>query len=210
MEKLMRGGFVYIFLFTFVTTGFCWPWDKMAGRETQKAPVGTASQPVVKAPVAVPQAVREAARPVKGNVDKERALREKKKGALNNTQWEVEVSALSGQGTKQKDILIFYDNRFSSDVFLKKSFKASNYTMTLQEDGAAIVETMQSSEKEGVVFWRLEFDPNMVSCKGILSRQLADSKSEDFSFVSISRSLYVAPVESPEEARPQPNQEGKK
>jgi hypothetical protein len=207
MKKIIRGVLVPVFLFTFVAAGFCWPWDKKASQEVPKAPAGQAAG---QAPVAPPQAVKEAPKSPKGAADKMRALREKKKLALNNTQWEVEVSALSGKGSRQKDTFIFYENKFSAEEFLKKGYKPSNYTVTVQEDGSAFIETMQSSDKEGVVFWRLEFDPAMVSCKGLLSSQLPNNRSEDYSFVSVARKLYVPPAEVPKEAALPPQQEAKK
>ena len=42
--------------------------------------------------------------------------------------------------------------------FGKKGFPSTNITLTVQPDGSLIWETMQTSEKSGICFWRGEMD----------------------------------------------------
>lgn len=190
MKRIIVGGIVFISLTCFAVSGFCWPWDKKAEQETKKAPVAAAHQEDLKPAPVAPQEPKEAVKAGKTGIDKDRMLREKKKSALNNSQWDVVVTALSGKGLKQNDVLTFYENKFSSDAYSKIGFNASNYTMTLQENGMAVVETMQTSEKEGIIFWRIELDPSVTECRGVLSRQLSTNKTEDYSFVSTSKKPF--------------------
>jgi hypothetical protein len=194
MKKIAISGLIFVFLTSFTTLGFCWPWDKNAAQATKNAPAIAAPEAAAKQAPVVQEVSKEAAKPSKSSIDKDRMLREKKKSALNNSQWDIEVVALSGKGSKQKDVLVFYENKFSSDVYSKLGFNASNYTLTLQENGMAVVETMQTSEKEGIIFWRIELDPAVTVCKGVLSRQLPNNKSEDYSFVSVAKKPYQPPA----------------
>jgi hypothetical protein len=138
-------------------------------------------------------------------VEKQRALRAKKRTEVNNNQWEIDVMALDGKGAKQKDLLIFKDNKFCSDNFSKSGFGPSNYTLSILDDGSVVVETMQSADKEGILFWRVELDPQLVACKGILSRQLGENKTEDYSFISVGKKPVMntpPPVEAPKVEAP--------
>ncbi|MBI5873388.1 MAG: hypothetical protein HZB36_04505 [Candidatus Omnitrophica bacterium] len=197
MKRIAISGLIFVFLAGFTTLGFCWPWDKNAAEVTKSAPAIAAPEAAAKQAPVAQEVPKEAVRPSKANIDKDRMLREKKKSALNNSQWDIEVVALSGKGSKQKDALVFYENKFSSGEFSKSGFDASNYTLTLQENGNAVVETMQTSEKEGIIFWRIELDPAVTICKGVLSRQLPNNKSEDYSFVSVAKKPYQPPAPAP-------------
>ena len=115
--------------------------------------------------------------------EKQRTLREQKRAQLNNTQWPAELLAMSGEGKKQKDILSFKDNRFSSEIYAKQGFAATNYTLSVQEDGSIVWETMQTAENGQLVFWRGEISSDMKSMRGVVSKQKAAGESEDYSFI---------------------------
>ncbi|MEK7849672.1 MAG: hypothetical protein AAB213_02470 [Candidatus Omnitrophota bacterium] len=166
----------------FTSLGECWSWGKQEVKAKDKA----ASAPVVVAP-ANPEPSAVVPEVKKADVEKTKSLREKKKSELNNTEWEIEAMALSGKGAKQSDILVFKDNKFSSEEFLKTGFKESNYTLSVLDSGMVVVETMQTSEKEGAIFWRAEFDASLTACKGVMSRQLSGNKTEDYSFASVAK-----------------------
>ncbi len=186
----------------FGRTGDAWPWDTTA--PAKKASPAAAAPAKTDAKAAPAEEKASQAKPVVQSIptlspaelEKQRAQRDKKKGQLNNNQWDVDITPLSGKGAKLTDVLVFRDNKFSSDYFSKMGFAPSNFTVTIQDDGSVVVETMQSGEKEGIIFWRLELDKDLASCKGILSRQLADNKTEDFSFASSGKRpvLAQAPV----------------
>ncbi len=189
MKRVFIICFLLGFWLTFSATGHCWPWERKAPAPAPKASEAVKEQPAQQAAVAVaiPQDIKEAPKPSKVNLNKEKLLREKKKSALNNSQWDIEVVALNGRGPKQKDILVFRDNKFSSENYLKQGFKDSNYTLTLLENDMAVVETMQTADKGGIIFWRIEFNTEVTVCKGVLSRQVTNVKTEDYSFVSIAK-----------------------
>lgn len=165
-----------------------WGQDNKKAEAAKAAPAKVAVEKKVEEK-AVPAEVKEAKAPAvhapsAAELEKQRALRDKKKSLINNNQWDVDIMPLSGKGNKQSDTLVFRDSKFSSVAFGKSGFAPSNYTLTMVEDGSAVIETMQSSEKEGIIFWRIEMDKDLAACKGILSRQMSENKTEDFSFSS--------------------------
>ncbi|MFA6216214.1 MAG: hypothetical protein WDL87_00970 [Candidatus Omnitrophota bacterium] len=117
----------------------------------------------------------------------QKALAEKKRQELNNTEWLIELSPLSGQGKKDKETVIFKNNQVSFVNYGKKGFPITNYTLTVQDDNQVVWETMQTSEKSGVSFWRGEMSADMQGMRGVLSHQIDAKAKEDFSFVSVSK-----------------------
>lgn len=192
----MLGQFIIIFSFCFVCVapGYCLPWGKKAAPVSKQAPVKEAAsqevvmpekaQPEVATPKPSVEAKKASAVQAKVDVTKVKAMREKKRKEINETQWPIEIVALSGKGSKQKDVLVFKENKLFSDEYAKKGFMPSNYTLSFQENGPVVVETMQTSDKEGIAFWRVELDQSLSSCKGVVSRQFTDNKTEDYSFAS--------------------------
>ncbi len=210
MKKLLFCGLVSVSLLSLPVTGHCWPWEKKTVAEPKKTmPVSQAPAPKVQAepsPVKMQEQKQEVAKPApvssRADLDKEKAKRDRIKGLLNNTQWEVDLTALSGKGVKEKDNLNFKGNQFYADKFSDQGFKPSNYTLTLQENGNAVIETMQTSTAGNIIFWRIEFDPSLTVCKGVLSRQLSDNKTEDYSFLSVAKRPIPPPVpEAPKELK---------
>ena len=116
---------------------------------------------------------------------------EAKKLEINGTQWEIQVAPQGGaKGTLPKtDTLTFQDGRFTSKS-LGKDYPSTNYTLTVEENGNTIFETMQTSEKYGVAFWRGEWKDNVMS--GVISRQIED-KSEEYTFTSSSK-VNISPT----------------
>jgi hypothetical protein len=123
--------------------------------------------------------------------EKQRAMREQKRAQLNNSQWPAELLAMSGEGKKHKDTLLFKDNRFSSETYAKQGFAATNYTLSVQEDGSMVWETMQTAENGQLVFWRGEISSDMKSMRGVVSKQKAAGESEDYSFVCSEKSIIA-------------------
>jgi len=124
-------------------------------------------------------------------INAKRAIIERKRAELNNTEWQIELMPLSGKGAKETDTVVFKNNQVSSTGYGKKGFPATNYTLTVEDNGVAVWETMQTSEKSGVVFWRGEIDPGMESNKGIVSYHLDESTIRDYSFVSTAKRQIV-------------------
>lgn len=113
----------------------------------------------------------------------------KKMALLNNTEWQIELSPLSGKGKKEIDTATFKDNQVSLADFSKKGFPATNLTLNVQDDGAVVWETMQTSEKNGMCFWRGELDKTMMSMRGVISHKIDDKNKMDYSFTSVSRKV---------------------
>jgi hypothetical protein len=122
-----------------------------------------------------------------GAVDAQRALREKKRRQLNNTEWKIELTILTGRRKKQSDSITFSNNQIASVNLLQRGFSATNYTLTVQENGTVIWETMQTSDKSGIAFWRGEIDANVQKMQGILSHRINNEATRDYSFRSISK-----------------------
>lgn len=198
MKKLALLSLMICFCAMASAADAAWPWQKKPVSAPQaQAPAAAAAEATsVAAPAAPETAVKEApakvtdATPVQPSgpaLEKQRAQRAKKRAEVNNNQWEVDVMALNGKGEKQKDFLVFKDNKFSSENYSKIGFGPSNYTLSILDDGSVVVETMQSADKEGIIFWRIEWDSQLIVCKGILSRQLSENKTEDYSFLSVGK-----------------------
>ena len=152
--------------------------------ETPAAP----AQPVVVAPPPVSDAAKE----------KMKDMQRQQRTKLNNSQWSVDIMLMSGGGKPTLDLLVFKDNQFYAEKYAAQGFKASNYTLTMQDDGMTVWETMQSAEKGGTVFWRGEINDAQTEMRGVISIQKVDGSSEDFSFLSKNRQAYQEKKSSPE------------
>jgi hypothetical protein len=129
----------------------------------------------------------------KKSLDAQRLLAQEKRKKINNTEWEIELRTLSGSAaTKEKekkevDLLIFKDNQVSVQTFSKKGFGSTNFTLTVQDDGSCVWETMQTSEKSGVAFWRGEIDKDTAKMQGVLSYHIDDKTTREYSFINTSK-----------------------
>jgi hypothetical protein len=121
-----------------------------------------------------------------------------KKAEINNSEWQVHLKSASGKAGEMDDTLTFKEGKFESQMTAKDDFKPTNTTVTIQEGGPTIWETMQTSEKGGVVFWRGEWDGEKMN--GVMSKQISEGKNEDYHFYSTGTKKLDAPVETVEEA----------
>ncbi len=202
MRRVLMGGILAAgFVLCVVSASYAW-W----GKKAKEAPASTKEVARVEASVraeeAVPAApaeeIKEEERPAPvppavstEDLAKKRAQKEKKRKAIDGNQWEVTVIPMSGKGEKTLDTLVFSDNKFFSQVYEKKGYAPSNYTVSLTDEGRPVVETMQSEEKMGILFWRVEFDENLAGCRGVISHQVSENKTEDYSFVSTGKKPVV-------------------
>lgn len=154
--------------------------------------------------------------PQKGNSKKDEAARAafrkmilEKKAELNGSSWDVNIGSQSKKGDfVGPDTLVFQNDKFRSEKSGKKDYKSTNYTLTVQEQGPTIWETMQTSKKGEVCFWRGEWKENVMT--GIISRQL-EKGSEEYYFTSSGRKDIPKTVEEkPEEIKINPVQETEK
>ena len=117
-------------------------------------------------------------------------LKQANRDKLNNTEWEIELNSLTSQGkSPDRDIITFKDNQISSANLSRIGFAPTNYTLTIHKNGSLTCETMQSSGKGGIAFWRAEIDANMEKMQGILSHRINNKTSRDYSFLSITKKV---------------------
>lgn len=120
-----------------------------------------------------------------------------KKAELNNNEWDVKMTP-AGKGDPILDVLIFKGQQFESKNMTNKGYKPTNYTVSLQEGGPTVWETMQSTDKGEPVFWRGEWEG--ASMKGVMSKQIGEGKNEDYYFSSTGSKAIEEVVEPVVEA----------
>ena len=163
--------------------------------EVSTAPSAT-SEP---APTVQPAPAAQAPAPAPVESPREKALKEWR-AKLNGTNWALELKP-SGGGNKKplQDTLTFQDRQILSKLLSKDGYLGSNYTLTVQEDGSAIWETMQTKESGGVVFWRAEIQGDAM--QGVLSKQPAEGATEEFSFIGHRSQGKMEQEETPAQKR---------
>lgn len=127
---------------------------------------------------------------------------EEKKKEINGGEWQVTLKSMSGKGDMDgADVLTFQDNLFRSRASSKLGFTPTNYTLTVSEseEGPTVWETMQTSGKGEVMFWRGEWlGKNMT---GVITRQMEEGKTEEYSFSSSSMKEIPETSESEDPAQ---------
>jgi len=196
MKKLLNLVIILGFLSVGLSEANGWFWDK--NKAEKEKPVETKEkQPVVgetKIPVDKKTKLEEEARIKENKAQEEarkakRALIEQKRKEINNIEWEIELVPLSGKGKTLSETVVFKNMQVSFVEFGKKGFTPSNFSLKVQDDKILVWETMQTSEKSGVVFWRGEITPDLQKMRGVVSYQISDKKKEDYSFISINRKI---------------------
>ena len=110
--------------------------------------------------------------------------RDKKRSQINNTQWDITMNLMGAKGKPRQGVPIFEEKRFYAEKTSKEGFNATNYTISVQDDGVVIWETMQTAEEGRINFWRGEIAEDMKNMRGIVSKQLPDGTTENYSFSS--------------------------
>ena len=105
----------------------------------------------------------------------------KKAEELDATEWEIRLTPVSG-GNKIIDTLSFVEGKFVSGKLNTSGYTASNYSLTIEDSGRIIWETMQTGP-DGVASWRGEIEQGVM--QGILSLRQEGKEPQDFSFMSI-------------------------
>lgn len=170
-----------------------------SGETPQGAPV--ASEPAATAPAAQPPAPE----PPKTPEDTLRAQ-------LETTTWSVQLTPSgSAEAKPKKDAISFTKRQVTSEFMGKSGYPASNYSLTIGDDGRGVWETMQTKEGEGVAFWRGEFDGTAM--RGVLSKHPVEGAVEDYNFsgqieggqvITIPERAAPAPVAAPKPAKAPP------
>lgn len=186
------------------TAAHAWFWDKpkedKAAATAQPKKEEAARPAVAPAPKTQPKPAAKTSEKAKLDAEKKaqearkakRELVEKKRREIDNLEWGIQLSPLSGKGKKFSDTVVFKDGTVSFKEFGKKGFSPSNFSLKIQEDDVAVWETMQTAEKAGVAFWRGEISPDIQTMRGVLSYRIDDKTKEDYSFINIGPAKAVA------------------
>ncbi len=100
---------------------------------------------------------------------------------LDSTEWQVKLTPVSG-ATVKTDTLSFVKGKFISAEFDVEGYTSSNYSLSVEESGKIVWETMQTGPL-GTASWRGEITGNKM--QGVLSLRQEGNESQDFSFISI-------------------------
>ncbi|MBU1083965.1 MAG: hypothetical protein KKG84_02615 [Candidatus Omnitrophica bacterium] len=105
------------------------------------------------------------------------------KEMIDNTVWKVELKEMSTEKNREemKDILRFSEGKIASDKMVSEGFAATNFTVRIKGKDRVIWETMQTSEKNGIAFWRGELREGQ-PMRGVLSWHIKENKVKDYSF----------------------------
>jgi hypothetical protein len=194
MKRITVVGLTLIFIAVGLSSARAWFWEQKKESKKTQAPAATqqnkaapagkgtsgASAPAAKKPAVVDKAKADAAQAKK-------EMLAKKRQELNNTEWGIQLNPVSGKGKKETDTAVFQNSEVVFTNFSKKGFPESSYALSVQEDGTLIWETMQTSEKSGINFWRGEVSPDLQSMRGFMNHQIDDKNREEFSFFSSSK-----------------------
>lgn len=138
---------------------------------------------------------------VKEQDDKKmKELVQKAKEKLNNTTWQIELNQMESEANaknKKKpetDTLYFENNTIKSDKLTTSGFPSTNFTVRVKGDNNDIIvwETMQTSEKQGIAFWRGELLESGVM-RGVLSWHVNEKDKRDYTFINAPKEITPAP-----------------
>lgn len=124
--------------------------------------------------------------PVTSIAQEEKKLTAKEaKDMINNSTWKIELKEMSTGKNREEisDTLKFTDNRIVSDKMESEGFSPTNFTVRIKGEDRVIWETMQTSEKKGIAFWRGELREGQ-PMRGVLSWHIKENKVVDYSFSS--------------------------
>jgi len=199
MKKLLVLAVILSFSFVCLPKANAWFWDKKAEdkektdqvqtkqpaaektKTKEKKKAGEKSEESQKKSEEAQKKAEEEARKAR------RALIEQKRKEIDNIVWKIQLAPLSGKGNGFSETVVFKNGQVSFSEFGKKGFTPSNFSVKVQDDKIIVWETMQSSEKSGVVFWRGEITQDVQKMRGVVSYQISDKKKEDYSFISTER-----------------------
>ncbi len=115
------------------------------------------------------------------NSEKNKKELELRRQELEGSRWDIVVKTSSGQD-QFSDRLIFEDKKFSSETFSSNGFVPVQYSLSMNNDGIVVFETMQAGKNGGVLFWKAEFGKDGDTLKGILSQVFEDQAGQDLYF----------------------------
>jgi len=105
---------------------------------------------------------------------------------LSGTSWEIQIRAVTERGEViQRDRLEFRGGKVTSSQLGAQGFAPSNYTMSVQENGTVVWETMQANKAGAVVCWRGEWVGETM--RGVMTRQASGAPVMNFSFIGTAK-----------------------
>lgn len=100
---------------------------------------------------------------------------------LNNQGWAIKLAQQSAKKPRvEADILTFSGQGVVSQFLSAKGFGGSQFSLSIQDDGAAVWETVQRSVNEDIAAWRGELRGGVMS--GTLSIRYKTGMAETYSF----------------------------
>jgi hypothetical protein len=99
---------------------------------------------------------------------------------LDNTEWEIKVSPVSG-GLESADTLKFIAGKLISVKLASRGFTSANYSVIKEGDSRLVFETMQSTSGQTAT-WRGELENGKIN--GVFSLREEGKAPQDFSFIS--------------------------
>lgn len=107
----------------------------------------------------------------------------KGKELVESREWVIYVKPSEGKKARvETDVLTFKDGTITSKNFLAKGYGTSNYTLSVQEDGTIVWETMQVKNDIDLVFLRGELRGN--SMRGAIGTKPQKGARESFDFTT--------------------------
>ena len=136
---------------------------------------------------------------IAAQAEKKRQMIKAAKKKLDNTTWQIELTQMTTgkKKVKTEDTLRFINGRIESEQLVSEGFSASNFTVRIKREDTVIWETMQSSEEQGLAFWRGEIKEGIM--RGVLSRHLDEKTIKDYTFVSEKKEIILIPEEGKKE-----------
>lgn len=97
--------------------------------------------------------------------------------------WLVSLSALEdNKSMGSMDILAFSKDKFNSKTLSYKGFSASDFTVTVADNGTVDWETVQTAKNGDMAVWKGQLQAELM--RGILSLYTTEGKIEDFYFTN--------------------------
>jgi hypothetical protein len=157
--------------------------------------------------------------PEKTKLDMERENRIKEAAKeLENTLWRVNFKQITQSEKKETftDVIRFKTGKVEIESLTSQGFSPTSYSITVKGETYNIVvwETMQTSEKKGLAFWKGEIEEGKM--RGVLSRHLGEKTVKDYSFYSTVKEMIqeeapiaATPTVAVEEAKKEEKKKGK-
>ena len=105
----------------------------------------------------------------------------KAKVILESQDWIISLNSLIASGTKEEDVLTFFEGRVISRNLFAKGYPQVRYALSFSREGSVSWEAVAESESGGLASWRGELQGES-SMRGILSLQAKNGSLEDFFF----------------------------